>query len=69
MASKDSACEGGDVRLCDPVTIQEDKRQLTEFTILTTDTQMHISVSLKKEVYHLKSSKLADSPLPLTKSI
>lgn len=48
MASKESVCEGGDVRWCAPVKTREDTRQLRAFTKLTTDSQMPITVVEKK---------------------
>lgn len=47
MASKESACDGGDVRWCAPVKTQEDTRQLRAFTKLTADAQIHIAVILR----------------------
>lgn len=49
MASKESACEGGDVRWCAPVKTREDTRQLREFTKLTTYSQMPITVIEKEK--------------------
>lgn len=54
MASKESDCEGGDVRWCAPVKTQEDTKQLRTFTKLNTVSQKHIAVIQKKIANHFQ---------------